>query len=160
MTASCRSLRILARLATIIVLLLPPLALANENPLQAHRNRAARKAFDIAQIKTIVTQTIGDDQLVIAIPHGQLKSIPFDEGDRARIHIADKTLDTRFISRDAYRQLMQNPALRDTLDVDVLCLLDDSAQPGAWVIVGLGGGLVAWLQAKPGMTVTIEKDIK
>lgn len=160
MTTHFRNLRILARLATIIVLLLPPLTLADENPLQAHRDRAARKAFDTHQIKAIVTQTIGDNQLVITIPPGQLKNTLFDEGDRGRIHIAGKTLDMRFISKDAYRQLMQNPALRDTLDVDVLCLLNDSTRPGAWVVVGLGGGLIDWLQAKPGMTVTIEKDIK
>lgn len=160
MSASFRNLRILARLATIIALLMPLMALADENPLQAHRNRAARNTFDTVQIRAVVAQTIGDSQLVIAIPHGQLKSTPFDEGDRARIHIAGKTLDARFVSMNTYRQLMQNPALRDTLDVDVLCLLDDPAQPGAWVVAGLGGGLVEWLQAKPGMIVTIEKDIK
>lgn len=156
MTTPFRSRRLLASLATAIALTLSHLALATENPLQAHRDRAARKAFDSVQLKAVVVQTIGDDQLMLAIPPSQIKDVSFESGDHARIHIAGKTLETRFITQENYDRLMRDPALRETLDVDVLCLLDASAQPGNLLVVGLGGGLVTWLNAKPGMSVLIE----
>ena len=156
MTTPFRSRRLLASLATAIALILPHPAVATENPLQAHRDRAARQAFNAVQLKAVVVQTVGDDQLMLAISPGQIKGISFESGDHARIHLAGKTLETRFITQESYDQLMRDPALRETLDVDVLCLLDASAQPGNLLVVGLGGGLVTWLNAKPGMTVLIE----
>lgn len=156
MTASFCSRHLLAILATAIALTLSHLAVATENPLQAHRDRAAQKAFDAVQVKTVVVQTVGDDQLMLAIPPSQIKGVSFESGDHARIHLAGKTLETRFITQDGYDQLMRDPALRATLDVDVLCLLDAAAQPGNLLVVGLGGGLVTWLNAKPGMSVLIE----
>lgn len=156
MTTSFRSCRLLVILATAIVLMLSPPALATENPLQAHRDKAARKTFDTVQLKAVVVQTVGDDRLIFAIPPGQIKDISFESGDHVRIHVAGKILETRFISQESYDQLMRDQALRETLDVDVLCLLDSSTRPGNLAIVGLGGGLVTWLNAKPGMTALIE----
>ena len=87
MRTSFRSRHVLVLVATTVALTLSQSTFPDENPLHAHRDKAARQAFDSIQLNGVVVQTVGDDQLVLSIPPSQLKSISFDEGDHARIEV-------------------------------------------------------------------------
>jgi len=71
-----------------------------------------------------------------------------------RVQLAGRTFNARFLSPTHYAQVVNDPAARQGLDVDIVCTLD---RDGTLAVVGLAGGLPEWLGVKPGWRVTVGK---
>ena len=77
--------------------------------------------------------------------------------DNVRVRVAGHDMAARVMTADAFQQLNADPqALRD-LDVDIICLINTDFGQARMEVLGLGGGLVPWIQPHNKMQITVEK---
>ena len=74
------------------------------------------------------------------------------DGTVLRVQLAGRTFNARFLSPTHYSRVLNDPAARKGLDVDLACTVN---RDGTLVVVGLAGGLPEWLGVKSGSPITV-----
>jgi hypothetical protein len=142
----------------LLFLVLPLSAMAEPNPLHAHRAAVQANVLEPVRINGWITNLVAPDRIGTSIL-GKTLVRNFDELDRVRVRINGKSLDARVMSRSLFRQIMDDEAARATLDVDVVCVLDGTGPNAHLEIVALGGELTEWVHARLQMRVALERDM-
>jgi hypothetical protein len=130
---------------------------AGAGELDHHRPNVKNQRLTTMVIVGSVLKALGDNRIVTSISAPELRKYRIAALDLVKVKLGTQTLVARIMDRDGYRRLRQNSALREQMDVDVLCVMSAFDNAATLEIVGLGGGLVPWLNPKTGTAVSIEK---
>jgi hypothetical protein len=144
-------------LAAPIVSAQPRYTASGGTPLERVRERPLNRSTPAPVIKGRVA-VVQRGTIVTNVSLQDLLAQDFGDGDHVSLEIGGKILAARIVSMPTYLALLGDPKAADTLDVDILGVIDDRVQGEArLVILGLGGDIAEWLRARPGMSITLRK---
>lgn len=130
---------------------------AADNRFHEQRARLLQQTQEAVTVRGRVVGSRGDDRLLTNISPLRLAKQGVGDLDQVWIHIAGKSMVARIMNEATFQSLMGDQAAMESLDVDVVCLVRDRSGNRGMEIVGLGGGLVPWIQPSNKMPVTLEK---
>jgi hypothetical protein len=126
-------------------------------PLERHREMGVTRSTPALVIEGWIA-AVQQGAIVTSVSLQDLLAHAVGDGDNVSLEIGGKILAARIVSMPTYLALADNPKAADSLDVDILGVIDDRWE---WkerlIILGLGGGTADWLRARPGMPVTLRK---
>lgn len=129
-------------------------AMSADNPFPEHRMRVQQGHVQVDSVRGLVVDAVGDDRLVTNIAPAALAAKGIEDSDNVTLTVGKETMRARIMSERSFSDTMSDAQLRDSLDVDIICLL----APARMEVVGLGGGLVEWLGPNKRMPVVVEKE--
>jgi hypothetical protein len=128
-----------------------------DTPLDRHREMAVSRPNPALVIEGWVA-AVQRGTIVTSVSPQDLLTHDFDDGDSVSLEIGGKLLAARIVSMPTYLAVAGDPKAADTLDFDILGVIDDRGLGKARLaLLGLGGNLAEWLRARPGMSVTLRK---
>ena len=148
-----------ALLAAAVSLSLPLHTAAEENKLESHRRSVQTGDVEKIELSGEIVRAADDNTLVISLTGADLARGKIHSTDLIDIHSEGQSFKARVLTKENYALLRRTAASRQSMasDAEALCLIDGAGRDSALELVGLGGGLATWLNARPGMKIVVEK---
>lgn len=146
--------RMLARVLLVALVVLPcslpatVLPAGAQSPLEQQRRQPAVRPALQGRVVSV------DRGMIYTSISTDWPSAGITDGTVLQVQLAGKSFNARFLSPDHFTQVLNDPAARRSLDVDVACIPN---RDGSLSVVGLSGDLPEWLDLKPGSPVTVVK---
>lgn len=152
-----RSIGWMALALSVAGLLAPPLSVAADNRFQEHRARLLARAQESVTVHGLVLGTRADDRLLTNIGAQRLATKGVGDLDQVWVHVGGKRMVARVMTEQTFQNLISDEVAMQSLDVDVVCLLHETGRMRGLEVVGLGGGLVPWINPRDRTPIIIEK---
>ena len=124
-----------------------------QSPLEQQRQKLRAPPAVTPVLRGTVVSVRGGI-ILTSITTADARAAGITDDTALRLSLAGSAFDARFMSPTSYARVVNDPAARKALDVDVVCTLDSN---GTLMVVGLGGGLPEGFGILPGAPVTVGK---